>query len=269
MAAKKEVEVEISVLDIEQGRAQFFLTGQSPMIYNAVAEKAKRELLLPWGKKTAADKAANLKHEPLQEYRNSTYRYRENDRPTRLYFKPEAFKKAMGTAALDLPGTRKTEIGRLCWVSGLKVDIYGVPKMLMSVVRSADINRTPDIRTRAILPEWCAFIEVNFVRPKLRDVTVSKLLAAAGITVGIGDFRQEKGAGSYGQFKLVEPNDQDYKRILKTGGRVAQDAALHEPAYYDIETEELYTWYVEELERRGRNKPAAKKTKKRKETAEG
>jgi hypothetical protein len=254
MAAKKKTEsVEITVLDIDVDRMPVYIIGRSPLIFNAVADKARRELLLPWGRKTAADRAGSLKHEPLLEYRNSTYRYRDNDRPTRLFFKPEAFKKAMATAALDLPGTKRTEIGRLCWVEGIKIDVYGIPMMKMDVVRSADVARTPDIRTRAILPEWVVAIDINFVRPKLREPTVHKLLMAAGITVGVGDFRQEKGAGSFGQFKLTTPDDPDFQRIMKTGGRVAQDSALHEPQYWDTETEELYTWFTEELERRGRD----------------
>jgi hypothetical protein len=243
MATKRAETSEISVLEISQGTAKFAIVGTSPLIFNRMAEKAKRELLMPKGRKTAADRAQSLKHMPLDEYRDSVYRNHGDAAATRLCLPAPAFKCAMGTAALDLPGTKKTEIGRLTWVTGRTVSVWGIPQLLMSVVRSADINKTPDIRTRAILPEWCCVVEINFVRPKLSAGAVGNLLAAAGITAGVGDFRQEKGKGSYGQYRLVEAADADFARIVKAGSLKAQDAALAEPQCYDADTEELLSWF--------------------------
>lgn len=248
--AKKVETAEISVLEISQGNVQVAIVGTSPLIFNRMAEKAKRELLMPKGRKTAADRAQSLKHVPIDEYRNSVYRSIDPASVTRLCLPAPAFKGAMATAALDLPGTKKTEIGRLTWVTGTTVQVWGVPQLLMSVVRSADMAKTPDIRTRAILPEWCCILNVNFVRPKLHARAVCNLLAAAGITVGVGDFRQEKGKGSFGQFRLVEAGDADLKRIMATGGREAQDNALINPVCYDIDSEELLAWYDAEITQR-------------------
>ena len=248
MAKAPKVATEISVLEISTGNAEFWLVGTSPLIFNRMALKARHELLLPKGRKTPADRAANLKHIPLDEYRNSVNRNRDSA-PTRLCFPAPGFKKAMATAALDLPGTKKTEIGRLTWVSGHSVNIYGVPQLLMSVVRSADIAKTPDIRTRAIVPQWCCKIDVNFVRPKLQVNSVARLIAAAGVTVGIGDWRQEKGSGSFGQYRIAEANDREVKAIMKAGGIKAQDAALNKPECYDEESEELFSWWNEEITR--------------------
>jgi len=240
---------EISVLQISQGTVKMHIVGNLPFIYNAMSVKAKRELLLPKGRKTAADRAQTLKHEPLNEYRESVYRVLSNTSSTRLCFPTGAFKKAIATAALDLPGTKKAEIGRLVSVPAAVFPIWGVPQLMMSVVRSADMNKTPDIRTRAILPEWATIVELSFVRPKLSATSVVNLLAAAGITVGVGDFRQEKGAGSYGSFRIVEPDDADFKRITKAGGRAAQDAALESPEMYDSETEALFSYFNSEVAR--------------------
>lgn len=245
--AKKVETVEITVLEISQGRANFGVLGTSPLIFNCVSEKARRELLMPKPRRTSAERAQSLKHVPILEYRNSVYRNLGDGRPTRLCFPAPAFKQAMAAAALDLPGTRKSEISRLCWVEGVSVDIWGIPQVLMSVVRSADMNRTPDIRTRAILPRWCAMVSISFVRPKLQVATVERLMAAAGITIGIGDFRQQKGAGSFGQFRLADAKDAEFKAIQKEGGRVAQDAALEEPECYDAATEELFSWSTAEI----------------------
>ena len=256
--AKASTDGEISVLKIQQGVVEFCLLGSSPLIFNRMAEKAKRELLMPKGRKTAADRAQSLKHVPMDEYRASVYRTVGDSEPTRLVFPSPGFKGAMATAALDLPGAKKSEIGRLSYVEGLSVNVFGVPQIFMSVVRSADMNKTPDIRTRAILPEWACRIRVRFVMPRLREQTVANLLAAAGVTVGVGDFRQEKGKGSFGQFALVNADDPAFQRIVAEQGREAQDAALVDPVPYDADTEELLSWFSAEVVRlHGTKKEAA------------
>jgi hypothetical protein len=54
--------------------------------------------------------------------------------------------------------------------------VYGVPKVFCAITRSADMNRTPDVRTRAILPEWACRFTVRFEKPILRDQTIADLL---------------------------------------------------------------------------------------------
>ena len=85
----------------------------------------------------------------------------------------------------------------------------------MAIVRSADMNRTPDVRTRAILPRWACQITISYAIPLLKEAQITNLLAAAGFTVGIGDYRQEKGKGSYGQYSLVAPDDANYRDIME------------------------------------------------------
>ena len=257
MAVKPKTETEIAILPISQGEVTFHVVGTTPLIFNRMAEKAKRDLLLGGQKKTAADKAANLKHNPVEEYRASVYRNKGDDCASRLCLPAPSFKGAMATAALDLPGTKKTEIGRLVWVKGITVDLFGVPELLMSVVRSADINKTPDIRTRAIVPQWACIVTVQFVQPKLTAVAIGNLMAAAGVIAGVGDFRQEKGKGNFGQFYLVDKDDADFKRIVSTGGRKQQDAALERYKCYDDETSELMEFYSAEVIRLGRGKKEA------------
>lgn len=253
----KAESAEISILPISQGKVTFAIVGTTPLIFNRMAEKAKRTLLVGGGKKTAADKAANLKHNPVIEFRDSVTRNKGDECVTRLAIPSPAFKSAMATAALDMPGAKKTEIGRLTWVDGFQVDLYGIPQILLSVVRSADMARTPDIRSRAIVPAWACFVTVNFVQPKLNATVVANLMAAAGITAGVGDFRQEKGKGNYGQFRLADKGDKELAQIIKTGGRVAQDKALLDYKCYDDETEELLEFYSGEVVRLGRGKKEA------------
>lgn len=246
----------ISVLEISTGLTQAFIVGTRPLIMNRMAAKAKRELLLPKGRRGRAEREATLKHNPIAEYRDSVYRTRDDNSPCRLCFHATGFKAAMASAALDLPGASKSEIGRLSWVEGIDIPIYGTPRLLMSVVRSADVKQTPDIRTRAILPEWACVLSVRYVQPRLTHVGIANLLAAAGVMVGVGDFRQQKGKGSFGQFKLVNADDPEFLRIVAEQGRAVQDEALRNPVAYDQDTEELLDWYSAEVSRLGRRDAA-------------
>ena len=250
--AKKDVSgiaEAIEVAPLLVGRMQVWLKGRTPLICNRMAGKAMRELLLPKGRKTKADKEQSLKHDPLSEYRNSMT-VRSGVGPTRVLFPSPAVKGAMATAALETKGTNKTQIGRLVWVKDYSCDLYGVPQLFMSVVRSADMNKTPDVRTRAIFSEWCLPVTVQFVKPQMTEEAILQLLSNGGIIVGIGDFRQEKGKGNFGQFEVATAAD--CKALVKAGGRKQQDAAIRKPTCFDAETEELLAWFSEEVKTRGK-----------------
>lgn len=245
--AKPDTTIEVAEVQVDS--MTLAIRGTTPLICNRMSEKAKRELLLPLGRKTVAQRAASLKHNPIEEYRASPYTLSE-DAPTRLALLSTMFKGAIATAALDLPGARKAQIERLVHPVGNRIPLYGVPQLYMSTVRSADMNRTPDIRTRAIVPEWCCFVTMQWVKPIIHERTVINLLAAAGFSIGVGDWRPEKGSGTFGQFIITNPDDADVQRIMATGGRSAQDAALAEPTFFDEETAELYAWYETEIRER-------------------
>lgn len=240
---------EIFVMEIERGEVEFCVIGTSPLICNRMSEKARGDLLLGGGKKTAAEKAGRAKHDPLAEYRSSPYTNIE-DGPTRIQGLGSWFKQAMMTAALDTPGAKKAQIGRLVYVMGDRVDIYGVPKLMMAITRSADINKTPDVRTRAILPRWACVVRVSFAKPIINAQSIATLLASGGITSGVGDWRIQKGSGSYGAYRLCAKDDPEFVAILKHG-RKAQDEALESPECYDDETRDLLSWYDVEVKRRG------------------
>ena len=250
MAVKKSTpDNEITdVLKVSTGHLDCFILGTSPLVLNRMSEKAKHELLMPKGRKNATERAMSLKHIPVDEYRASAYTLKEG--PTLLALMSTAFKGALRSAALDMPGAKKAQIGRLTYIEGDMVGIYGVPKLFMAIVRSADMNKTPDVRTRAIVPAWACSLRVTYVEPLIRSQAVANLLAAAGITIGVGDGRPEKGAMSYGQFRLTSPSDPEFQRILKDGGRKAQQAGLDSPVCYDDETTELLSWFEGERAQR-------------------
>jgi len=192
-----------------------------------------------------------LKHNPLEEYRNSPYTTKDESDPTLITILPTGFKGGMMTAALDMPGVAKTQIKRQVYVDGQITHIYGIPEMMMAVTRSADINKTPDVRTRAVMRKWACRLSISYTVPILNQQSVSNLLAAAGIVSGMGDWRQEKGSGNYGCYKLTTADDPEFLEVVAKGGRQAQKHALENPAFYDQETEDLYKWFETETKRRG------------------
>ena len=246
MATKKQAseQTEISdILKVTTGQFECCVVGTSPLILNRMSEKAKHELLMPKGRKSAIEKATSLKHVPVDEYRASAYTLKDEKQPTLLALLSTSFKGAIRSAALDMPGAKKAQIGRLTYIEGEFVGVYGLPRLFMSVTRSADMNKTPDVRTRAILPEWACKLRITFVQPLIRAQAVANLLAAAGITIGVGDWRPEKGAGSYGQFRIADKDDAEFKRIIRDGARAAQMEALENPVCYDDETTEMLSWF--------------------------
>lgn len=257
MATKKSAgEEPITVMEIGSETNTICIIGRSPMIQNSMSVKVTRDLLIPPPKKTAADKASKLKHIPLAEYRMSLHRPSPKDFPTAIGVPAAAIKNALCCAAIDLPGAAKSQLMRNVFVLGEYIPVWGVPRLHMAVVRCADISRTPDIRTRAIIPEWACIFDVEYVTPLLKLTVVANLLQAAGITQGLGDFRPQKGKGNYGQFKICQQDDPDFVRIIQNGGKEAQLAAIDSPEMYDFETEQLMEHFDAEAHRRGFSVPA-------------
>lgn len=256
MAAKTKQVESLEIQEVTKSWLTACVLGSTPFILNRISRKVMEELLYPKGRKSTADKKNFLKHDPLQEYRASPYCSKDDDAPTRLLARGACFVEAMRSVALDVPGTNRTEMKRNTSVSEEYVHLYGIPKLMMSPVRCADFNKTPDIRTRAVVPEWACFVTVGCVTPIMSIHTVAKLLAAAGIMRGVGDWRVEKG-GTFGQFEIVDEDDPRFVSLVQNGGRLPQDAALKTPDFYDEESRELFEWFCVEKRRRKEVKAVA------------
>lgn len=248
MAKKSEETAEIQVAPLKRASVKLRIIGVTPLFQNRMANKARQQLLVGGQKKGKADRA-QIKHDPLAEYRNSAEIIPTG--LTALGLRVIAVKSAMCTAALETPGLTKTSAQRLLFMPGDFSALYGTPQLRMDIVRSADINRTPDVRTRCYLPRWGAEVEINFITPQLSVSSVVALLCNAGVLIGVGDFRQEKGKGSFGSFRVLGEGEKDaeWDALLKEG-RKAQTAALNDPEYADRDTEDLMTFYSDEVKRR-------------------
>jgi hypothetical protein len=249
MATKKDDQIEISIQPLRQASIKLRIIGTTPLFQNRMASKAKQQLLVGGQKKGKADRA-NIKHTPEQEFRDSAEIL--SDGPTALGLNVIAVKAAMSTAALETPGLTKTSAQRLLFMPGSFVPLYGTPQLRMDVVRSADINRTPDVRTRCYLPIWGAELEIRYIIPQLSASSVVNLLCNAGVLIGVGDFRQEKGKGSYGSFRVLGEGEKDdaWDELVAKHGRKVQLAALKQPVYADRDTEDLMEFFHGEVKRR-------------------
>ena len=251
MAVKKAESGPLNIEPLKRGRVTMRIIGATPLYFNAMSAKAKRTLLVGGGKKTAAEKR-ELKHDPETEFRDSIYRLPDGE--TLIGFPAPGVKNAMATAALETKGVTKSSVQRLIFLPEQKIRIWGKPFLKMDVVRSADMNKTPDVRTRAFLPEWCGEIDIAFVQPTLSVYDIAALLRNAGTICGIGDFRQEKGRGSFGTFEAHSAEDmgdaqEDWDRITQQG-RDVQQLAMDSPECADDDTQELMNLLLEERQKR-------------------
>ncbi len=248
-AVKKKTDEVIEVQEIVMRDFRANLLGASPMIMNRFAFKAWQELLLPSKRENRASLEQSLKHDPFSEFRGAMYLNRDSKRPTLIHLPTGAIHGALSSAALDMPGAAKAKIERLTKVVDLQVDLYGTPHIFCAMVRNSDIGRTPDVRTRPIFPEWCLTVTLRYAAALVTERTVANLLSAAGLLIGIGDWRGQKG-GPYGAFQLVGDGDARFQQVKKMHGRAAQQKAFDTPIFYDADTEELLTWFEGEVRRR-------------------
>jgi hypothetical protein len=247
--AKKTDTSEVEVLEIQTRRVEFCLLGQTPLLMNRFSEKARREMMLPALKKNRAEKSSSLKHDPVAEYRAAAYRNRDPNSDAFFHMPTGAFHKAIGQAAIDIPGQAKSVMLRLTSIASVNVDLFGIPQLHISMVRSGGMASVPDMRTRPCFREWACSVQFDLISNLVSERQITALIAAAGMICGVGDWRPQKG-GSNGKFALVSPDDKDFQRIVNMQGRNSQIEAFENPGFFDEESQELFEWFSGEADRR-------------------
>ena len=242
MPAKKEDAILIERVKMET--IPIKLVGMTGLYCHRMSAKAKRQLMIGGQKKTRAERI-ELKHQPRDEFRDSMHIHEGYHEYTHVKFPSMAIKSAMATAALSVAGVRKADVQRLVFFPDEWVPIFGVPRLRMDITRSADIGKTPDVRTRAYFPEWGTELLIQYVKPVLTPKAIVSLLYNAGIMCGIGDFRQEKGKGSYGTF---EPTNDPWPESMTDPD--AQWDAIQNPVPDNEESAELLEEFDLEVEAR-------------------
>jgi len=128
-------------------------------------------------------------------FRESVYRNRDARQGAAIHLPSGALPRRLPRPHSTFPAPPKAQILRLVSVKSTQINLYGIPQMFMAMTRSSDIARTPDVRTRAVFPSWACEIDIGFVSTLVKQNQVVNLFAAAGVIVGLGDWRPQKGGG--------------------------------------------------------------------------
>jgi hypothetical protein len=180
------------------------IVGTAPLIIHRFSEKAKRQMLdAMQGKKTP-----KTPKDPEAEYEAAFYRFHDGG----YGFPVIGFKAAAVEASRFYDkSVTKVSLRQFLFVSGeIGVDgvplarIEGEPRMREDVVRVGQGGT--DLRYRPEFPTWSTTLDLTFVSSCITRNSVLSLLDAAGMGVGVGEWRPER-QGAMGTFKIDPDRD--------------------------------------------------------------
>jgi len=184
--------------EIQQARVTFGIVGMSPLIQHAWSEKALKTMRMTAQERKKVQKVAR---DPETEAANACHKTDSGEFGIPL----TAFKAALIGAAHKDFGLEKTLLRKSffipCTDSGgiVPIETNGDYVIREDMVRIGQ-NQT-DIRYRPMFTEWKVKIEAVIDSELLKPEDVVNLVNRAGFSVGIGEWRPEKG-GEFGRFKI-------------------------------------------------------------------
>lgn len=152
--------------------------------------------------KSIKGKAPRSQRDLDAEYEACFYRDENDD-----YAMPGgAIKRALSTAAIAVEGLDGTTVKRHIQVMEefLKIE-YDDLRRREDVVRQSGKTGAPDIRHRPEFLGWSTVVTLQFDAEVIPKDAVLNLLARAGFTVGVGDWRPDRG-GNHGTFMVGPTN---------------------------------------------------------------
>lgn len=177
----------------------FRIVGVSPLVQHQWAEKALRQMREKHaGKKT---KTRDVR-DPQEEADAATYK----DAKGRPGIPAIAFKSSLITAAHKDLGIEKTLVRKAIF-TGCADPQEVLPIEFERVEAREDLVRvgagSADLRYRPYFFGWTCTMSLQFEPTLIQVNDLLTLIDRAGLTVGIGEWRPEKG-GEYGRFKVDE-----------------------------------------------------------------
>lgn len=192
----------------------FWIRGVSPLIQHAWSEKAKAQLRMT---------AAERKKQP------KTNRTPEEDARKAMYVMPDgspafpmlAFKASLISAAHKDLGIEKTLVRKALFLppepyaNGLLAKLHASdPEIREDIVRVG--NNQTDLRYRPQFDDWSVNVILQIDTDLLNEQDIVNLVNRAGFSVGVCEWRPEKG-GEYGRFEIDNsqpmeqyvPNEED------------------------------------------------------------
>lgn len=201
--AVPEAKLEIADIDVETVLVP--IVGTASLIVHKFSEKAKRQMLDAMQGK----KSQKTVRDPAADYEAAFHRIKGGG----YGFPCTGFKQSIVSGARFYgKSVSMTELRQFLFLDGEWSDdelapqklirIEGEPRMREDVVRygmgSTDLAYRPEFR------EWSATLEITYVRSALSQSSLLSLISAAGIGVGVGEWRPlgKKSTGEFGTFKL-------------------------------------------------------------------
>jgi len=203
--AKTTTAAQVAIDRIDSETIQTPIIGTTPLIVHRFSEKAKRKMLDDMQGK----RSPKQPKDPEADYEGAFYRLKGDSG----YGLPAvAFKQSMvGATRLFGKDVSMVLVRQTIFVHGEVgedgqplVTVEGEPHMREDVVTVG--RGGTDLRYRPEFPEWRADVTITFVKSAFTRGSVLTLLDAAGLGVGVGEWRPEKN-GDFGQFKIDETRD--------------------------------------------------------------
>lgn len=172
------------------------IKGTTPLIVHNFSEKSKRAMLDAMQGK----RSPKQPKDPEAEYEAAFYRLEDGG----YGFPANAFKLALVDASRFYgKDVTKVALRQFVFIFGENqsplVKIDGEPVMREDVVRVG--NGGTDLRYRPEFAEWSTILQVSYITSALTRDSVLSLIDAAGLGVGVGEWRPAKD-GTNGTFKV-------------------------------------------------------------------
>ena len=213
-----------------------WIIGDTPLICHAWSEKARREMLV---KQVGATKPGKEKRDPNQDFMDSLY-----DMGDKTYgFPVTGFKNSILSAAhkdkgiprstvmaalyieAEMVRTRPALAGAVCDMP--LVRIHGTkPEMREDMVRiGTGMSKVANLAYRAQFTIWAVKLTGRFNKTTLSAENLAFLISEAGISYGVGEWRNEK-KGMFGAFHLADEKEEAlWEKYLSGKGKLPTPAS--------------------------------------------
>lgn len=193
-------QIVIPAMNLEQ--VEIKIVGITPLIVHKFSDKARKMI-----EDTQQGKAKNKRppKNPKAEFEGALYVMEKatGRKKTRYGFPSSGFKQAAVSACRYVEGVKMTAAKGSFHVMGELSEIIGAPPIMRTdMVRIGGFgNKVADVRYRPEFTEWAVKLKIRYNADAITPDRIAHLLNIAGFSVGIGEWRPEKG-GQFGQFSV-------------------------------------------------------------------
>jgi hypothetical protein len=184
----------IEIPEIQLGRLLVTLEGQMPLITHRFGERARKAIE---DKQQHAARMAKPPRDPDAEFQDALYPLGEE----RYGLPAAAVKKALVAAGGRFADETMTVLRGVINVMGDLLEIRAPALRMRSDTVRIDGGRTSSIAYRPAFWPWEIDVTIVFNTTMLSEAQLLNLVQLAGFSIGIGDWRPEKG-GTFGTFTL-------------------------------------------------------------------